>query len=61
MGLLRGIVLPLLFHNGSVSCDSLPLRHRIFCRPLSMGLLYGIVLPLLFHNGSKTCDSLPLR
>ena len=58
---LCGIVPPSLFHNGSISRDSLPLRHRLFGRPLSTGLLRGIVLPLLFHNGSKTCDSLPLR
>ena len=61
MGLLRGIVLPLLFHNGSKTCDSLPLRNIFFRRTLATGHLCRIVPPSLFHNGSKTCDSLPLR
>ena len=50
-----------LFHNGSKTCDPLPLWHRLFCRTLSTGSLCRIVPPSLFHNGSKTRDSLPLR
>ena len=60
-GLLRGIVLPLLFHNGSKTCDSLPLWNSFFRRTLAAGHLFRIVPLPLFHNGSISCDSLPLR
>ena len=55
-----GSLFLLLFRNGSVSCDSLPLRNSFFRRTLSTGSLCRIVPPSLFHNGSKTRDSLPL-
>ena len=49
-GLLSGIVPPLLFHNGSVSCDSLPLRHRLFCAPS----LQAFCAALSFRSFSTT-------
>ena len=60
-GLLDGIASPALFHNGSISRDSLPLRYVISRCSLSTDLLDGIASPALFHNGSISRDSLPLR
>ena len=49
------------FHNGSISRDSVPLRHGFHRGILSTGLLRGIALPSRFHNGSVFRDSVPLR
>ena len=49
------------FHNGSISRDSVPLRHGFHRGILSTGLLRGIALPSRFHNGSVSRDSVPLR
>ena len=49
------------FHNGSISRDSVPLRHGFFRCPLAAGLLCGLTPPSRFHNGSVFRDSVPLR
>ena len=49
------------FHNGSISRDSVPLRHGFHRGILSTGLLRGIAPPSRFHNGSVSRDSVPLR
>ena len=48
-------------HNGSVSCDSVPLRKEErsctrFRMPVEAVCAYDGI-----HNGSKSCDSVPLR
>ena len=40
------------FHNGSISRDSVPLRHGFFRCALAAGLLCGLTPPFRFHNGS---------
>ena len=59
-GLLNGILPLPLFHNGSVSRDSVPLWKALFCSTLPAGLLNGILPLPLFHNGSISRDSVPL-
>ena len=49
------------FHNGSISRDSVPLRHGFFRCALAAGLLCGLTPPSRFHNGSISRDSVPLR
>ena len=54
-------LIPPLFHNGSISCISLPLRHGLSHGTPAAGLLDRIAILFLFHNGSTSRDSLPLR
>ena len=49
------------FHNGSISRDSLPLRHGLSHYPPTTDPLRHILLSPPFHNGSISRDSLPLR
>ena len=49
------------FHNGSISRDSVPLRHGFFRCALAAGLLCGLTPPFRFHNGSVFRGSVPLR
>ena len=48
-------------HNGSVSCDSVPLRKegRKGTRPRTS--VDAVCAYDGIHNGSKSCDSVPLR
>ena len=49
------------FHNGSVSCNPVPLRQvRTHVTP-PVGRLGAVTLLTSFHNGSNSLDSMPLR
>ena len=52
---------PTLFHNGSISHISLPLRHDLSRDTPAAGLLDSIAILFLFHNGTIFRISLPLR
>ena len=54
-------LIPPLFHNGSISCISLPLRHGLSHGTTDTDSLGHILLSPPFHNGSNFRNSLPLR
>lgn len=52
---------PAPFHNGSISCDPVPLRQvRTHATP-PVGRLGAVALLTSFHNGSISRDPVPLR